>query len=146
MNKRTHNNAEKRVYRILHTQGELKGQIEEIHGRAFYEGIEKGALVREEEGQKFARLAPGWLAHIVSKTEVAFLRFVKMVSNWEIIEKVFIYSGALGKDAKDQLMRASQPLIGAEQFRIGDSRVNIGTKKNKRFVRQINFASTAPVY
>lgn len=147
MNHRSHNNADKRVYRIVHTHGELKGKSSEIHGRAFYEGLEKGALVLVDESRKLARVASGWLAHVVSKTEVAYLRFVKMVSNWGIIEKVYIFRGKkLKKIDQEHLMRNSEPLIPAQDFPVGESRMRIGSKKEKRYIRRIEYATTEPVY
>jgi hypothetical protein len=144
---RTHNNADKRVYRILHTQGELIGKISEIHGRDFFLGIAKEALIVVDISQKFARVAVGWLADVLSKTEVNFFRYVKMVSNWDLIEKVFIFSGhAISRDEKDLLMRHNQPRIPSEDIRVGESRIRIGRKKDKKFMRRIEYASTQPVY
>jgi hypothetical protein len=147
MNHRSHNNADKRVYRIVHTQGELKGKVSEIHGREWFQYVSLGRLIVCDAMKRTARVADGWIAIVESKTKIEFVRFLNMVTNWDILEKVYIFSGkAISMEEKDILMRRNQPLIPAEDFRVGESRVRIGPKKDKKFARRIEYASTQPVY
>ena len=145
-NSRSHNNAHSRVYRIHHTLGELRGRSTEVHGRVWHEAVRAGKLIPLGPDSKVAGVASGYVAVVESKDRVTFVEFTAILNSWSIIESMFIFSGAMSREERDRRQRAGQPLIESECFRVGESRVPVGRKKDKKFIRRVEYATTRPVY
>lgn len=131
---RSHWNAGHRVFRIIHTHGDLAGKETQVHGRAWGEGVKRGLLI--VTGEREARVAVGFLAEYDNeKKELSFVVFAPMVTNWEIVDKASFFdpNQAITSEEVGACYRACEPRVPSKPLlRVEGRRIN-GTLFIRRF-------------